>query len=58
MTKPYGRKRIKQEIDQLVADGWDYQNASRIAKKKARKIFWEHCEDNEKLPGYLEDING
>ena len=56
MVKPYGRKAVVEEINYLVADGWDYQNATRIAKKKARKKFWEHCPDEE-LPSYLQEDN-
>ena len=54
MARTYSRKRITEDIQDLVADGWDYQDASRIAKKKARKRFWENCPDTE-LPSYLEE---
>ena len=55
MVKLYGRKAVKQEINTLVADGWDYQEATKIAKKKARQKFWQECKDNEELPSYLQE---
>jgi len=54
MVRSYGRKAVREEINDLVSDGWDYQNASRIAKKKARRRFWENHPDQE-LPCYLQE---
>ncbi len=52
MVRSYGRKAIREDINDLVADGWDYQHATRIAKKKARTRFWDNYPDEE-LPFYL-----
>ena len=51
MSRNFRQKSIRSEINELISDGWDYKNASRIAKRKAKKRYWE--DHVEPLPEYL-----
>ena len=58
MVRSYSRKAVSEEINNLLSDGWDMANASKIAKQKARLKFCNDYPASE-IPPYLwEDNNG